>query len=231
MSHELRTPLNAITGFCGILLEGMGGEFDQDVRHMLDRIQVSSHRLLVLINQVLDLAKIEADRLELVSVPLSLHDLVQSWQSQIQVLAEEKGLAFALEIDPTLPEVLHGDPERVTQIAINLLSNAVKFTSSGNVKLSLKRHDTTWTIQVSDTGIGIPPHALNYIFEEFRQLDGSSTRVYGGSGLGLAIVRKLCQMMRGSVQVFSELGKGSVFTVTLPLDTIPASKPLALATA
>ncbi|HVU12453.1 MAG TPA: ATP-binding protein [Phototrophicaceae bacterium] len=217
MSHELRTPLNAMLGFSGILLEGMGGEFDDEARHMIVRIQQNSERLLKLINDVLDIAKIEAGRMDLVSVPMSPRKLVDGWKSQMGVLAERKHLQFITQIDDDLPEQLFGDPERLSQIAINLLSNAFKFTESGSVTLALHRDDNAWQMQVIDSGIGIPPHAINYIFDEFRQLDGSSTRAYGGTGLGLAIVRNLCRMMEGTVQVSSKLNEGSTFTVTLPL--------------
>jgi signal transduction histidine kinase len=228
MSHELRTPLNAIRGFTGIMLEGMGGEIDDEARHMLKRIESNGERLLNLINDVLDLAKIEAGRMELVKEAFSPRDLVARWQSQMSVLAENKGLTFEVHIDPTLPETLIGDTERLTQITTNLLSNAFKFTHQGSVTLNIRRDGSDcWIIQVSDTGVGIPPHALNYIFEEFRQVDGTTKRSYGGSGLGLAIVRNLIRMMNGNVKATSELGKGSVFTVTLPVITpTPAKQPL-----
>jgi signal transduction histidine kinase len=227
MSHELRTPLNAITGFCGIMLEGIGGEIDAEARHMVERIELNGERLLTLINQVLDLAKMEADRLDLVSVPVSPVALAERWKSQVAILAEKKGLSFEVSVDPALPEAMYGDPEHLTQIAVNLLSNAFKFTETGGVKLNLKCQENTWNIEVRDTGIGIPPHALNYIFDEFRQIDGSSTRMYGGSGLGLAIVRKLSSLMDGNVRVSSELGSGSVFTVTLPLKAAEPVAPVA----
>jgi len=226
MSHELRTPLNAMLGFCGILLEGMGGEIDAEARHMIERVNSNSGRLLTLINEVLDLAKIEAGRMELVSRPMSPRALTDQWQAQMHVLAQQKGLEFLIEIDPSMPETLYGDPERITQIVVNLLSNAFKFTEKGSVKLELQRDDSEWIIRVTDTGIGIPPHAINYIFDEFRQVDGSSRRVYGGTGLGLAIVRNLCLMMNGSVKVSSELNKGSAFTVTLPCVTSEKSEPV-----
>jgi signal transduction histidine kinase len=219
MSHELRTPLNAMIGFCGILLEGMGGEIDDDARHMIERVNSNSGRLLNLINEVLDLAKIEAGRMEMMSRPFSPHLLSDQWKSQMHVLAEQKGLTFDIEIDAALPDAIYGDADRLTQIVINLLSNAFKFTETGGVKLELKRDDLEWIIRVTDSGVGIPPHAINYIFDEFRQVDGSSRRVYGGTGLGLAIVRNLCLMMKGNVKVTSELNKGSVFTVTLPCVT------------
>ena len=219
MSHELRTPLNAMLGFCGILLEGMGGEIDADARHMIERVNSNSSRLLTLINEVLDLAKIEAGRMELMSRPFSPRTLSEQWQSQMHVLAEQKGLTFTIEVDSSLPDTIYGDADRITQIVINLLSNAFKFTEKGGVKLDLKRDDLNWIIRVTDSGVGIPPHAINYIFDEFRQVDGSSRRVYGGTGLGLAIVRNLCLMMKGNVKVSSELNKGSVFTITLPCIT------------
>lgn len=217
MSHELRTPLNAIRGFTGIMLEGMGGEIDDEARHMLGRIDSNSGRLLGLINDLLDIAKIEAGRMELVNEALSPQALAERWRSLNSVLADQKGLKLDITIDPTLPDTFIGDAERITQIVTNLLSNAIKFTHKGRVGLALKRQSEQWILEVSDTGVGIPPHALNYIFDEFRQVDGSTKRAYGGSGLGLAIVRNLCRMMGGSVKVSSELGKGSVFTVTLPL--------------
>jgi len=219
MSHELRTPLNAILGFCGIMLEGMGGEFDDEGRRMLERVNANSSRLLILINEVLDLAKIEAGRMELVNTAINPAQLAESWRLQTHILAEKNNLDFIVEVDPELPQTLYGDSERLTQIGINLLSNAFKFTESGSVKLAFRRHEDNWLIEVIDSGVGIPPHALNYIFDEFRQVDGSSKRVYGGTGLGLAIVRNLVRVMRGQVKATSELGKGSTFTVTLPLIT------------
>ena len=220
MSHELRTPLNATLGFSSILLDGMGGEIDADARHMIERISSNSERLLTLINGVLDIAKIEAGRLEILSEPMTLRELASKWQMQMSVLAEKKNLTFDVNVDPVLPTQIYGDAERLSQITINLLSNAFKFTDKGSVSLNIKRSDLSWIIEVADTGIGIPPHALNYIFDEFRQVDGSTTRVYGGSGLGLAIVRNLCQMMDGTIKVTSELKMGSTFTVTLPLKPV-----------
>jgi signal transduction histidine kinase len=217
MSHELRTPLNAILGFSGIMLEGMGGEVDDEAHHMVERIQSNSQRLLNLINDVLDLAKIDAGRMELTWQPFSPRALAERWTAETGVLGKKKGLQLKVNIDPTLPDTLYGDPERISQVAINLLSNAFKFTHQGSVTLNLEKQDSVWKIKVTDTGIGIPPHALGYIFDEFRQIDGTSTRVYGGTGLGLSIARNICRMMEGNIQVTSDLGKGSVFTVTLPL--------------
>ena len=225
MSHELRTPLNAMLGFSSILLDSMGGEIDNDARHMIERIQANSERLLNLINGVLDIAKIEAGRMEIVYKPTDLYKLVDSWRQQMSVLAEQKNLKFRVEIDPAVPAQISADGERLSQIAVNLLSNAFKFTEQGSIILSTRALNDELLIEVKDTGIGIPPHATSLIFEEFRQVDGSSRRAYGGTGLGLAIVRNLCRMMDGSIRVTSEMGQGSTFIVTLPLK--PVLSPVA----
>jgi len=216
MSHELRTPLNAIEGFTSIMLMGMGVELNVKARSMVERVSANSKRLLALINDFLDLSRIESGRLELVNVALSPEKLVARWSNQVSVLAEQKKIAFRIDVDPQLPKEIYGDEEAITKVVINLLSNAFKFTHEGQVALDVKCQSDKWSISVSDTGIGIPPHARDYIFEEFRQVDGSSKREYGGTGLGLAIVQKLTRAMGGTVTLVSELGKGSTFTVTLP---------------
>ncbi|MBN1309842.1 MAG: PAS domain-containing protein [Anaerolineae bacterium] len=221
MSHELRTPLNAIEGFTGIMLNKMGGtDYNEKTEDYLTRVRSSSKRLLSLINDFLDLSRIEAGRLELVVQPLSPAQLAARWQDEVGILAGKKGLAFGVSLDLMLPEKLYGDEEAISKVVLNLLSNAIKFTEKGSVKLFLKRSSNkTWDIIVEDTGIGIPPHAREFIFDEFRQVDQSMTRKYGGSGLGLAITQKYVRAMGGKVRVESELGKGSTFTVTLPLTT------------
>lgn len=226
MSHELRTPLNAISGFTGIMLQGMAGEIDQEAQHMLERIDSNSVRLLRLINNILDLTRIEAGRVELSSEPITLRESASSWETQLSNLAQEKGLAFVVNIDPGLPTMVLGDPDRIDQIAVNLLSNAIKFTEKGSVTLSLRADGGRWMMEVADTGIGIPPHALGYIFDEFRQVDGSSTRAYGGSGLGLAIARNLARMMGGNITVNSTMGEGSVFTASFPIAASTRTRPL-----
>ena len=217
MSHELRTPLNAIEGFTSIMLSNMGVELTPRARGMIERISTNSKRLLSLINDFLDLSRIESGRMELVSSPIQPRSLAERWHRQIGILAESKGLNFKLEVDENLPTLL-GDEEALSKIGINLLSNAVKFTHQGQVTLRMRRaaHDL-WHIEVEDTGIGIPLHAREYIFDEFRQVDQSSKRLYGGTGLGLAIVQKLTRLMGGTVSVQSEVGRGSIFTVALPL--------------
>jgi signal transduction histidine kinase len=220
MSHELRTPLNAIDGFTGIILGKIAGaDFNSKTEDYLNRIRANSKRLLQLINDFLDLSRIEAGRLELANLPFSPTKLVAQWQAEIGGLAEKKGVQFEVKVDPTLPETLFGDEEAVSRVALNLLGNAIKFTEQGHILVSVDRADRTWNIMVEDTGIGIPPHARDFIFDEFRQVDQSSKRKYGGTGLGLAIVQKYTRAMGGTVNLKSELAKGSTFTVTLPIKT------------
>lgn len=225
MSHELRTPLNAITGFTGILLFD-ADEMEEDNVHMLQRVEANAERLLALIDDVLDLSKIEAGRIEMVSEPIAISSLVQDWVNETSVLAETKNIPLVVEVGSNFPDMILGDSSRLTQIAKNLLSNAIKFTDDGQVELLVTTNDNQWQIVVQDTGVGIPPHALNYIFDEFRQVDGSTKRAYGGTGLGLAITRNLIRMMDGTITVESEIGKGSTFTVTLPLLVAEASPVL-----
>ncbi len=217
VSHELRTPLNAIIGFSDMMLMGISGELGEKQHHHVTRIRENGWRLLALVNDILDLARIEAGRIDLVQKPFSTTKMLDHLQSQAQVLANKHGIEFISELDSSLPGTLIGDRQRIEQIVTNLLSNAFKFTDEGSVTLSTTVEDNSWRIVVKDTGIGIPPHALDYIFEEFRQVDGSSTRIYQGTGLGLAITRNLVLMMDGKIGVESTLQEGSTFTVTLPL--------------
>lgn len=221
MSHELRTPLNAIIGYTDTTLSRMFGPLTEKQVDKLTRVGTNSRRLLDLINHLLDLAKIEAGRVEVLHVPFAPAELAASVKAQMEGLADAKGLAFNLEVDPALPARLVGDPDRIEQMMKNLLSNAFKFTDSGVVQLKLGTNGhRTWTVSVSDTGIGIPPHALEYIFEEFRQVDTGSQRAYGGSGLGLAITRNFARLMDGEIRVSSTVGVGSTFIITLPLVTV-----------
>lgn len=220
MSHELRTPLNAMIGFAELLMAGLSGPLNEKQNHKIERIHLNSRRLLELINNLLDLAKIEAGRVEVMHEPFQPAKLIASVQAQTESLAERRGLTFRVSLDPDMPETVIGDEARIAQVLNNLLSNAFKFTPKGQVQLSAGplNPETMW-FSVKDTGIGIPPHALEFIFEEFRQVDGTSQRAYGGSGLGLAITRNLARIMGGEVRVTSVLGEGSTFTVTLPMVT------------
>lgn len=218
MSHELRTPLNAVIGYAQLQLAGMVGELTPDQLAYQERILVNAQHLLHLINEVLDLSKIEAGRLEISERPFSVRACLGEVMTQNKVLADNKGLAFTLEVDERLPEMLVGDYGRIKQIIINLVSNAIKFTDQGSVTVTATLQDeATWRISVTDSGSGIPPHLQEVIFDEFHQAENGLDR--GGTGLGLAIVRKLVLMMRGNIRLSSEVGRGSTFTVTLPLVT------------
>lgn len=220
MSHELRTPMNAIQGFTDLLLMGIGGvSYNEKVENYLTRIQANSRHMIDLINDFLDLSRIEAGRLEVAYLPMSPTALAERWQDNLSVLASKKGLDFTVKVAPDLPPKLYGDEEALTKIVINLVGNAIKFTPEGRVTLSLSRDDEQLALAVSDTGIGIPPDAHDLIFEEFRQFDQSPQREYGGTGLGLAIVQKLTRALGGTVALQSKEGVGSTFTVRVPLHT------------
>lgn len=217
MSHELRTPLNAIEGFSSIMLSGMDVELSPVAEGMMKRISSNSKRLLHLINDFLDLSRIESGRLELVKEPINIRPLMMRLRDSVGILAEEKKIAFKIVIEDDVPQQVVSDEDALTKIIINLLSNAFKFTRKGEVELRVKTQNGRLHIQVSDTGIGIPVHARDYIFEEFRQVDSSSKREFGGTGLGLALVSKLTRLLNGVVLLESEVGKGSTFTIDIPL--------------
>ena len=226
MSHELRTPLNAIIGYTEIQLAGMVGELGEKQKNYQERVLANSLNLLQLINSVLDISKIEAGRMEIVKKPFNVRNWLTEITSQNRVLVEQKGLTLEVEVDAALPDVVIGDSARIKQVTVNLLSNAIKFTEAGKIRVEMaKGAANTWKLIVSDTGIGIPAHKQETVFEEFAQVDGGSNRGHGGSGLGLAIVRRLIVMMGGSVRLSSKPGEGSTFTVTLPLETeaVPAA--------
>ena len=218
MSHELRTPMNAIVGFTDLMLTEKPGPLTTMQRTFLERTSGNNRRLLTLINDVLDLSRIEAGRMEIVPKPYVAREMIEHITAQTSSLFSQKGLQFETQVDANLPETVIGDRGRVEQVIVNLLSNASKFTSEGSVQLIVSTSGLDrWSITVSDTGKGISPHMQEVIFEPFRQVEGGSTREMGGSGLGLAISRELVQMMDGTLNVRSEVGKGSTFTVNMPL--------------
>ena len=214
MSHELRTPMNAIVGFTKIVHRRARGSLDDKQVDNLEKVLESSEILMNLINDILDLSKIEAGRLEIEHEQFSMRDLVNGCVSTISPLVNE-GVTVKTEIDPSV-DAVRSDQTRVRQILINLLSNAAKFTEHGTIAVALRSGaDGRIELEVTDSGIGIPPAALDHIFDEFRQVDGTTTRKYGGTGLGLSISQKLAGMLGGDIRVASEEGKGSTFTVTL----------------
>ncbi|NDJ35185.1 MAG: hypothetical protein GYB64_11005 [Chloroflexi bacterium] len=223
MSHELRTPLNAILGYSQLIKEGMTGDLNALQQDNMERIFNNGQSLLALIDDILDLSKIEAGHMELIERRVALRPWAQRVERQVKGLAEGKALAFTVRVDPAMPDEIIADPDRLRQIALNLLSNAIKFTHQGDVSMQVDRIDDgcRWALTVTDTGIGIPQDALPFIFDQFRQVDASSQREYKGTGLGLAIVRQLVEMMQGTIEVTSVVNKGTIFVITLPLKTGP----------
>ncbi|PYN32190.1 MAG: hypothetical protein DME01_22635 [Candidatus Rokuibacteriota bacterium] len=216
MSHELRTPLNAILGFTEIMLDELYGEVPPNLREPLVDIQTNGRHLLRLINDVLDLSKIEAGRLELGVDEYSVQEIVDVVHASLRSLAIEKGLAFSVWVAPDIPPA-RGDGRRITQCLMNLAGNALKFTRHGRVEIDVRLDEGWLTYRVSDTGIGIPKEEVENIFAEFRQVDTTITREYGGTGLGLSITKRLVEMHGGRIGVESELGRGSRFFFTVPL--------------
>jgi PAS domain S-box-containing protein len=221
MSHELRTPLNAIIGFQHLMI--FSEKLDEDNTHMAERSLANSKRLLNLINNILDISRIASGRMEIIPINMSPRKMAQAIYEDMHMQASEKGLTFEIEVDPALPEHVRHDEERITQIATNLVGNAIKFTGDGKVRMALRRQEDRLILEVADTGIGIPPSKQQIIFDDFVQLDGTSTRKFGGAGLGLSIVKRLAILMGGSIRVAGDAGKGSTFTVELPLE-ITATK-------
>jgi len=223
MSHELRTPLNAIIGFSEVLLERMFGELNPKQEEYLQDITTSGRHLLSLINDILDLSKVEAGRMELEPGAFDLPAALESCLTLVRERATRHGVTLGLTVDERLGQVV-ADERKVRQVVLNLLSNAVKFTpEGGRVALNAVRADGAAEISVSDTGIGIEPADQELIFEEFRQAGGDYTRKREGTGLGLALARRFVELHGGRIWVKSEIGKGSTFTFTLPERPWPAS--------
>jgi signal transduction histidine kinase len=218
MSHELRTPLNAIIGLTEMIVANADRFGAEKALEPLKRVRAAGTHLLGLINQLLDLSKIEAGRLELSAEPVALGSLIDEVIGTAGQLAGQNGNRLIVESQEELGTVTV-DPMRLRQILLNLLSNACKFTKQGEVTLRARKFDggRDWIeLAVADTGIGMTPEQLGKLFQEFSQAEASTAKKHGGTGLGLAITRKLARMMGGDVTVTSESGKGSVFTVRLP---------------
>jgi signal transduction histidine kinase/HAMP domain-containing protein len=217
VSHELRTPLNSIIGFTRLVLRKTEGQIEKLQKDNLQKVLISSEHLLNLINGLLDLAKIEAGRMEAYVESFKLDEVMRMTIATVEPLLKDGRVKLVTEIAPDIPP-LKTDRDKLKQSVLNLLSNAVKFTEKGEIKVAAWRDNGSLKLTVSDTGIGMKKEALDLIFEEFRQADMSSTRRYGGTGLGLAIVRRFINLMGGEIAVESEEGKGSKFTITIPIE-------------
>jgi signal transduction histidine kinase len=218
ISHELRTPLGALMGMSEMLHQNVYGPLTPPQQDITHRIINNSQALQNVFAELLDQAQMESGQLRLKEEQFSTKALIQKVHSQCLLLAERKGLALEVDVHPDLPDVMIGDEERIEQILSNLVVNAIKFTRVGHVFICARKEDDThWLIQVKDTGIGISAEAQAYIFEPFRRADETTRREFGGVGLGLSIVQQLVTAMNGTVNVESEMGQGSTFTVVLPL--------------
>jgi PAS domain S-box-containing protein len=225
MSHELRTPINALLGYASLMLEGVFGLISPDQREAMERSRAAADHLLALVNDILDLAKIEAGKMPLIRERVTIAEVVTEVSQQIEPLVRKKALAYRIDIAADCP-VVETDRTKLKQVLLNLLSNAMKFTNRGGITVVAKRYDDGIRIDVIDTGIGIEEKNLAVIWEDFRQIDQSRTREFGGTGLGLSITRRLLDRLGGSVSVRSVYGEGSTFSVYLPL-AVPPSPDLA----
>ena len=216
MSHELRTPLNAILGYTELIIDGIYGEAPEKMRTVMERVQSNGKHLLGLINDVLDLSKIEAGQLVLSIQDYSIKDVVHGVYSAVEPLANSKKLAFKIDVPPNLPPA-RGDDRRLTQVLLNLVGNAIKFTDAGEVAVKAAASNGGYTISVRDTGPGIAEADQAKIFDEFQQADSTQTKAKGGTGLGLSIAKRIIEMHGGKLWVESSLGAGSTFSFTVPL--------------
>ncbi|WP_126974250.1 response regulator [Gynurincola endophyticus] len=230
MSHELRTPLNSILLLSRLLVENTVKNLTLEQVEYAQVIHGSGQGLLALIDEILDLSKIEAGKMDLVYQSVPVQEILEDMRSLFDPIAKEKDLNFYLELDASLPALLDTDKMRLEQILKNLISNALKFTAEGYVKLEAKvsegKNDHI-SFAVTDSGIGIIPEKQNIIFEAFQQEDGSTRRKYGGTGLGLSISRELAKLLKGEIQLESTPGKGSIFTITIPINKSVADKIVA----
>ncbi len=220
VSHELRTPLTGILGYAEVLNDGIAGPLPAQQQHFVQQIITSSVHLAGLIDDLLDQAKIEQGTLEIVEQPFVLSETLTFLKNLLEPVAAAKGLALALQCASDMPERIVGDEKRLRQIIINLANNAIKFSSKGLVQISIEpTANSGWGILVQDTGPGIPPDVQDKIFDSFWQADSSANSPYKGYGLGLSVVQQLVTLMSGHIEVMSEIGRGSRFTVWLPLST------------
>jgi signal transduction histidine kinase len=216
MSHELRTPLNAVIGFSEFLIDEKAGPLNAKQKEYLGDVLNSGRHLLQLINDVLDLSKIEAGQLALELSDYSVQDIAQTVRSTLEPLAADKKLEFKVEVAPRLPSG-RGDGRRLTQVLINLVGNAIKFTDTGEVAIKAEASNGSFYVSVRDTGPGISAADQAKLFQEFQQADNAITKKKGGTGLGLAISKRIIEMHGGRIWIDSTVGEGSTFSFTVPV--------------
>jgi signal transduction histidine kinase/DNA-binding NarL/FixJ family response regulator len=247
MSHELRTPLNSIIGFTGIMLQGIPGELNDEQKKQLNMVYESGKHLLGLINDILDISKIEAGKIEIIPSQFEVKELIQMVENIVSPMIEKKGLTFQVAISEDVPPTIYHDKNRIKQVLINLLSNATKFTESGKITVNLdfglrpigayapegtrnaeqseiRNPQSAIRFSVADTGVGIKPEHLPDVFDEFKQIEGPLKGKTAGIGLGLAISKKIVEIMRGRIWAESEYGKGSRFQFIIPIEEITSAK-------
>lgn len=224
MSHELRTPLNAILGYTELILDKIYGDVPEKIEDVLQRLEKNGRHLLNLINDILDISKIEAGQLSLSLNDYSMEEVIASVYTSVEALAAEKSLGLQLNIQDDLP-VGKGDEQRIAQVLMNLIGNAIKFTEEGQISVAACVQDGSFLVSVSDTGKGLSAANQNVIFQEFKQVDGSSTREKGGTGLGLSIAKKIVEMHGGRIWVESETDKGAIFRFRIPLRVKEQKEP------
>ena len=218
VSHELRTPLGGVLGYAELLRYGAFGALEEKQQEATVQIIDSAHYLTTMVNELLDQAQAESKSIALHISRFNVREMVQLVEANMTIMADKKGLTLRKTIDPNVPEMLHGDQQRLQQILINLVGNAIKFTKTGEVRIHLYcPDDTHWAMQVADTGAGIPQEAQAYIFEPFRQVNNAITRENRGTGLGLSITKQLVELMKGEITLESEVDKGSTFIILLPI--------------
>jgi signal transduction histidine kinase/HAMP domain-containing protein len=217
VSHDLRTPLNSIIGFTRIVLRRMESQLPALQKENLQKVLISSEHLLTLINELLDLAKIDAGKMEVIADTFRVEDVINMTAATVEPLLKNASVQLVRDIAPGLPPI-KTDRDKLKQILLNLLSNSAKFTEQGEIRISAARQNGSLKLAVSDTGIGMKPEALEHIFEEFQQAEKTTSAKYGGTGLGLAIVKKFINLMGGEIVVESQVGQGSKFTITLPME-------------